>query len=220
MFRSKKGSSQILEPASAHKTDDADIDEAEIAKSLPRRPLPAPVRAYAASTPSYEVSRRAIEPPVAVGRSAASGTPVREKTLTVGRDAHLRGEVVACERLVVEGRLDVTVHACHHVLVGESGVFRGTFDVAEADIAGDLEGEITVRERLTVRATGKIRGRIRYRHIVIEAGGLIVGDVGELDNGKGRGTVGDEAPRNAEESPARGTHAPAFDSETMIAPLD
>lgn len=220
MFRSRKGTPQILEPAVQDKTDGSEVEDVEGAKSLPRRPLPAPVRAYAASAPSYEVSRRAIEPPVAVGRSGAVN-PVREKTLTIGRDAHMRGEIVACERLVVEGRLEASVHSCHHVQIGESGVFRGTFDVAEADIAGDLEGEITVRERLTVRATGRIRGRIRYRHIVIEAGGLIVGDVGELDNGKAsRGRTTDDEARAHGDAQAAGGHKAAHDAETMIAPLD
>lgn len=223
MFRSKKGSPPIIEQTGQDRIDRADAEDAEIERAAPRRPLPAPVRAYAASAPSYEVSRRGFELPPAVGRGATAAGAVREKTLTVGRDVQLRGEIIACERLVVEGRVDITVHSCHHVQVGESGVFRGTFDVAEADIAGDLEGEITVRERLTVRASGKIRGRIRYRHIVIEAGGLIIGDVGELDNGnKMRGKPADDDARATTygENPPGGGQKPPLEAETMIAPID
>lgn len=223
MFRSKKGAPPIIDQAGQDRIDRVEAEDGEIERAAPRRPLPAPVRAYAASAPSYEVSRRGFELPPAVGRGSASGTAIREKTLTVGRDVQLRGEIIACERLVVEGRCDITVHSCHHVQVGESGVFRGTFDVAEADIAGDLEGEITVRERLTVRASGKIRGRIRYRHIVIEAGGLIIGDVGELDTGnKLRAMPVDDEARATlygDGQPAGGAKSP-LEAETMIAPID
>jgi cytoskeletal protein CcmA (bactofilin family) len=196
MFRNRKDSQADKNPVPPASPVEDEI-EIDAIKSPPRRPLPTPVRAATANSLPYETARRPVETPATLGRMAPAPATVREKTLVVGRDVHIKGDILSCERMIVEGRVELTVHLCQHIQIGESGLFRGTFDVAEADIAGDFEGELTVRERLTVRASGKVRGRIRYRHIVIEAGGLIIGDVDELEHAGS----GEEAPRSVQ-SPA------------------
>jgi cytoskeletal protein CcmA (bactofilin family) len=101
--------------------------------------------------------------------------------VVAGKDVRLKGEILACEKVVVDGDAEIVVSGCKHLQIGHSGSFRGTADVAEADIAGEFEGDLTVRERLSVRHTGRIKGTVRYGQIVIEAGGQITGDIATVN---------------------------------------
>ena len=182
MFRSKKGAHPTIEEAAEAAEAMAEAPaETELPKAPPRRALPPQVRGAPGSGFPFELARRSTDLGGASSRPDYAGGQMRENTILIGQGARLQGELLTCERLVVEGEATLTVHSCRQVQIGEAGSFRGTFDVAEADISGDFEGELVARDRLTVRSTGRVRGRIRYRHIIIEAGGLIIGDVNELD---------------------------------------
>jgi len=108
------------------------------------------------------------------------------KQLIVGRDIVLNGEIAACDKLVVEGRVEAKLANSRAVEVAESGMFRGSAEIEDAVISGSFDGALTVRGLLTVTATGRVSGDIRYGRIAIETGGEISGSVEVL---------GSESPR-------------------------
>ena len=78
------------------------------------------------------------------------------KLLIVGPDINLSGEITACDRLVVEGSVQVTLNRTRAIEIAETGRFtNGKAEVDEAEIAGVYEGSLTVRKRLLIRATGR-----------------------------------------------------------------
>lgn len=89
----------------------------------------------------------------------------------------LVGEVSSCDRLMVEGSLQVTLQKCQHVIIAETGVFNGDASTENADVHGRFAGELVVRKRLLIRAGGHVSGTITYGEIEIEAGGVISGTV-------------------------------------------
>ena len=46
-----------------------------------------------------------------------------------------------------------------------------------AEIHGEFDGDLTVREKLVIHATGKVSGKTRYGKIVIQEGGQLIGEV-------------------------------------------
>lgn len=100
-----------------------------------------------------------------------------QRRLTVGRDISLTGEIGSCDVLVVEGTVEAKLREGRLVEIAESGLFKGSVDIEEADIAGRFEGDIAVRGRLTVRSTGKITGSIRFGELAVDAGGQLIGDI-------------------------------------------
>ncbi len=102
------------------------------------------------------------------------------KTLVIARDIAIEGKVAPCERLIVEGQLEAAVGDCRELGVARGASFKGSIRVEDADIAGQFDGEMTVRRRLRIRASGRMRGRIAYGHIEIEPGGQIDGEVARL----------------------------------------
>ncbi len=102
------------------------------------------------------------------------------RKLIVGREIRLSGKITACDKLVVEGEVEISLSDARVIEVSPSGYFKGSADVEEAYISGRYEGELTARDRLTVKAGGRISGIIRYGRIVIESGGEISGDTQAL----------------------------------------
>jgi cytoskeletal protein CcmA (bactofilin family) len=115
------------------------------------------------------------------GGSLQGGAPApadaKLRKLTVGPDIALTGEISACDYLVVEGTVEARVREGRHIEIAESGLFRGTVEIDEADIGGRFEGEITVRGRLRVRSSGRIEGKVQYGELEVEAGGQLEGEI-------------------------------------------
>jgi cytoskeletal protein CcmA (bactofilin family) len=152
-------------------------EEPPVAKPPPRRTLPMPPRPV--DGPSFPESARRNNMPAPPTRADTGAA--RDKSLVIGKEVRLKGEISACDKMILEGDAEVALTDTRHLQIGASGWFRGSADVAEADVAGHFEGDLVARERLTVRPTGRIRGSIHYAQITIEAGGQITGDMTMLD---------------------------------------
>ena len=100
------------------------------------------------------------------------------KRLIVGEGIRLSGEISSCDRLVVEGEVEVTLNDTLALEIAASGHFTGGCEVEEADISGVYEGDLTVRQRLIVRGSGKLTGTVRYGQLELERGGQIAGHGG------------------------------------------
>ena len=140
--------------------------------------------------------------PLQAGMSAGAPAEAPAKLLIVGPDINLSGEITACDRLVVEGSVQVTLNRTRAIEIAETGRFtNGKAEVDEAEIAGVYEGSLTVRKRLLIRATGKVAGTVRYGELEIERGGRLAGTVERLP--------GEEAPRPVSLAPTPTVEAPA-----------
>ncbi len=107
---------------------------------------------------------------------SASGSDVRSK-LTVGPNIKLKGvEITDCDTLVVEGRVEATIDS-RVIQISEKGAFIGTAEFDIAEIRGEFDGDLTVRQKLVVYSSGRVTGKVRYGKLVIEEGGQLSGDV-------------------------------------------
>jgi cytoskeletal protein CcmA (bactofilin family) len=112
------------------------------------------------------------------------------RRLSVGREITVSGEISSCEKLFIEGVVEANLTNCRDLDIAESGLFKGSTSIEGAEVRGRFEGNLTVRKRLLIKATGRVSGTIRYGQIEIERGGQISGDIqalpagepGEVDN--------------------------------------
>jgi hypothetical protein len=51
------------------------------------------------------------------------------------------------------------MHNCRAIEIAESGLFKGSTSIDEAEIRGRFEGDLIVRNRLLIKATGRVSGR-------------------------------------------------------------
>jgi cytoskeletal protein CcmA (bactofilin family) len=169
--------------------DDKDPGTAPPLKPFSRKGSHAPAKPPTATSYQPEIPRRVADIPGPGARRMDRPMPGSlssdgdSKRLVVGRDIALKGEITACDKLVVEGVVEVTLSNARAIEVSPSGHFTGNADVAEADISGRYDGELIARERLIVRAGGHVKGKVRYGRIVIESGGEVSGDMQTLESG-------------------------------------
>jgi cytoskeletal protein CcmA (bactofilin family) len=89
---------------------------------------------------------------------------VFEGTLRAESDVRASGKIV--------GKLDVDGKA----IVAESGVVDGEIVATNADVAGRVEGEIRVSERLVLKSTAHVDGNIETDRLVVEEGAVFTGE--------------------------------------------
>lgn len=131
--------------------------------------------AAAQATP---VAAPATVAPIAAA-TPVSGAPTKEggSKLTVGPNIKLKGvEITDCDTLVVEGTVEATMDS-RVMHITEIGAFKGSADIDFAEIHGEFNGDLTVRQKLVIYATGRVTGKIRYGKVVIQEGGQLMGDI-------------------------------------------
>ncbi len=106
---------------------------------------------------------------------------------------------------MVEGTVEANLKDAGFIEIAETGLFKGSAEVDEAEIGGRFEGDLIVRKKLTIRATGKVEGAVRYARLVVEGGGEISGTVEVL-----RELARAADARQAEESRPAPVAAPAY----------
>jgi cytoskeletal protein CcmA (bactofilin family) len=103
--------------------------------------------------------------------------PAERRTLVVGRGISVQGVVQDAERLVVEGTVEATMIQASELSVAPGGMFKGEVEVEDAEIAGTIDGTLTVKGSLIVRASGKMLGTAKCRRLQVEDGGQITGRI-------------------------------------------
>lgn len=115
--------------------------------------------------------------PAAAAAAATNAAKEGESKLTVGPNIKLKGvEITDCDTLVVEGSVEATMDS-RVIQISERGSFKGSADIDIAEIRGQFDGNLTVRQKLVIYATGKVTGRVRYGKVVIEEGGQLSGEI-------------------------------------------
>lgn len=133
---------------------------------------PAPTPAPAAAPP--EATPELYAPGLGLAETAGS-------KLFVGINIKLKGvEISDCDVLVVEGQVEATVYS-KGLQIAKPGTLKGTAAIDVAEILGDFSGELTARTRLVVHGTGRVSGTIRYGKLIVAEGGVISGDVRQID---------------------------------------
>jgi len=132
-----------------------------------------------AAEPARPTPASTLQPTTSFAASPEKSASIKpnRRVLTVGNDILLKGEIATCDRLVIEGRVEAKLSDVHTVEIAECGSFKGTAEVEDAEISGIFEGDLVVRNRLVIYATGEVRGNIGYGEIEIERGGKLTGQI-------------------------------------------
>lgn len=112
--------------------------------------------------------------------AAAPGGRESPRKLIVGSEISLAGEITACDHLVVEGRIEAKIKDCQTIEIAEQGVFKGSAEISDGDIAGRFEGDLSVSGLLRLRASGVVTGTIKYGELQVETGGKLIGTLQPL----------------------------------------
>ena len=87
--------------------------------------------------------------------------PQGSSELTVGTNIELKGvEITDCDTLLAEGIVEATM-ASRLMQIAAGSAFSGAAEIDLAEIHGQFDGSLTVREKLVIHGTGRVGGTIR-----------------------------------------------------------
>ena len=94
----------------------------------------------------------------------------------VGNGVKLKGEITDADEVQIDGSADITVSA-DNLIVGSTGNLKGTIQADNADVWGNVDGDLKVSGTLTIQEQGSVSGSVEYQNLQIKLGGKIKGDV-------------------------------------------
>ena len=101
-------------------------------------------------------------------------------TLIIGSSANIKGNVKDDNEITIYGNVEGDIE-CKKLTIGKSGSAKGKIITENLVIEGNVDGEIKVKDHLTIYATGWTSGKISYGSINIDDGGKIEGEINYKD---------------------------------------
>ncbi len=100
-----------------------------------------------------------------------------EGPCVIGRAITIRGNLTGSEDLLVEGRIEGTVTLKNHLSIEESGVLEADIDVENLTVRGEMKGDITAAQSVSINNNARLVGNIRAPRVIIEDGARFRGSI-------------------------------------------
>lgn len=128
---------------------------------------------------------------------ANQSSAAQDQVNLVGEGTVLEGTLRAENDVRTSGRIVGTLRVEGKAMIAEGGTVEGEIYATNADIAGHVEGELHVEERLVLKSSAQVDGSIETDRLVVEEGAKFTGDC-QMD-----GSVSlDDAPTSGASSPS------------------
>lgn len=102
--------------------------------------------------------------------------PTQDQINLVGNGTVFEGTIRAENDVRASGKVIGTLRVEGKAMIAENGSVDGEIIATNADIAGRVQGEIEVEERLVLKSTARIEGNIETDRLVVEEGAKFTGE--------------------------------------------
>ena len=90
-------------------------------------------------------------------------------------DVELKGTLKFTGELTFDGKLDGDINSEGTLNLGDNAVVKGTVDVGSVVVRGKINGNISAKEKIDIKAKTELFGDLRAAKLVIEEGVTFVG---------------------------------------------
>ena len=96
----------------------------------------------------------------------------------IGKTITIKGDITGEENLVIEGKVDGTVHLkSNDLTVGQSGRVNANLSANVVRIDGEVKGDIVGTEKVVITKTGRVHGNIVGPRVTLEDGAKFKGSI-------------------------------------------
>lgn len=88
----------------------------------------------------------------------------------------LTGDIVSQKDIRIDGTVNGKVNADGKVVIGEKAFIKGSIVCSVLDVWGKIEGEVFVKDTLSVKSSADISGTLNVKKVQVELGSQINGD--------------------------------------------
>src|SRR4051794_13633079 len=93
----------------------------------------------------------------------------------IGRGIFIRGSVTGSEPLAVEGRVEGSIALESSLEIQRQGRVEAEMRVTSLEVIGSAQGSVQAKERVSVRAGGRLAGTVRAPIVSVEEGAWFTG---------------------------------------------
>lgn len=154
---------------------------------------------------------------------ADQSNSVQDQVNLVGEGTVFEGTLRAENDVRASGKIVGTLNVDGKAMIAESGSVEGEIIATNADVAGHVQGEIQIEERLVLKSTAHVDGNIETDRLVVEEGAQFTGECtmgtsiaanGEAEEGASSRDEGDESDRVSLGEPEAASGSAAGEGET------
>src|SRR5512136_2059365 len=104
-----------------------------------------------------------------------STTPNADSKNVLNADVEIKGTLKFTGELTFDGKLDGDITSEGALNVGDNAVVKGNLNVNSVVLRGKINGNVTAREKIEIKARTELFGDIQAAKLVIEEGVTFVG---------------------------------------------
>ena len=104
-----------------------------------------------------------------------STTPNIDSKNVLNADVEIKGTLKFAGELTFDGKLDGDITSEGALNVGDNAVIKGNVNVSSVVLRGKINGNVTAREKIEIKAKTELFGDIRAPKLTIEEGVTFVG---------------------------------------------
>jgi len=101
------------------------------------------------------------------GKSTTSSTTQQNRIV---QGTKIVGTVVSDGGFRIDGEIEGDIKTEGKVVIGPTGKVKGTLTCANADVEGSFNGNLVVKETLSLRSTATIEGEVFINKLAVEPG--------------------------------------------------
>ena len=93
----------------------------------------------------------------------------------------IKGDITATGDFRLDGILEGSIQSNGKIVIGDTGVVNGNILCLNANIIGTVNGNLSVKELLSLHSTARVKGDILINKLSIEPGAVFTGKCRMLD---------------------------------------
>jgi len=93
----------------------------------------------------------------------------------IAEDIEIVGSVKAASDIHLAGKLNGDLNCNGNAIVGETANIKGNISANATSVMGQVNGNISVKDRVELKATARLNGDIRAKRLIVEDGATFVG---------------------------------------------
>ena len=90
----------------------------------------------------------------------------------IERSTKITGEIVSEADFRIDGTLEGSIKTSGKVVIGKEGTINGKVNCTYADVEGKFNGNIEVKESLSLKSTSIIEGEVVIGKLIVESGAV------------------------------------------------
>ena len=108
-------------------------------------------------------------------------TETLESINIITKGTVIKGDVTSTGDFRLDGTLEGNIQLNGKLVVGDTGIVNGNILCMNANIIGTVNGNLSVKELLSLHATARVKGDILINKLSIEPGAVFTGKCRMLD---------------------------------------